>query len=208
MRRRSVSHSTNTWRVCRVPSLPGGMGDVPVDATCQHRLRVSEEPRHPTQSRFRCVGCNMEVCQVVLEFRGVKGKPSRARWQGRPPGVGDAGPIQERRMGNSRTGAVGHHLCHFLHHLTSGPTCLFKEKGTPLTASPPPSPPVFPGVKARPSTCSWSPPSSPAQVPPASAPASFFLSVCWVPPLSTHLPSLLHLSFSCLLLPLLAKPSC
>ena len=29
---------------------------------------------------------------------------------------------------------------------------------TPLIASPPPSPPVFPGVKARPSTCSWSPP--------------------------------------------------
>ena len=49
-------------------------------------------------------------------------------------------------MGNSGTGAVGHHLCQLLHRLTGSPTCLLEEKGTLLTASPPPSPPVFPGV--------------------------------------------------------------
>lgn len=80
VRRRLVSRAANRQRVCPVPGLPGGTGDVPVDATCQHGLRVSEEPRHPTQSRLPARRLQHGgMPGKALEFRGVEGKPSRAR---------------------------------------------------------------------------------------------------------------------------------
>lgn len=71
---------------------------------------------------------------LSLEQRGVAGDLSRTRPQGSPPGGGDAGLIQERRVEKSGTGVTGHsqYPCHLLHpSLTLPPPAFLRRREPP-----------------------------------------------------------------------------